>query len=124
MPWIYDQSNGRLYYQTPDADKPRLADVGYSGHGRGRNNPGLEQERSVGPIPRGRYDIGLPRQSEKTGPHVMDLTPNGHTAHGRTAFQIHGNNKTNNASRGCIILTRPMRERISASNDRVLIVQR
>jgi hypothetical protein len=39
----------------------------------------------------------------------MPLTPEGHAAHGRSGFQIHGNNVRNDASHGCIILDFPVR---------------
>ncbi len=39
------------------------------------------------------------------------LAPKGHDAHGRSGFQIHGNNVKNDASRGCIIMDFPVRIR-------------
>jgi len=52
------------------------------------------------------------------------LTPIDHSAHGRTAFQIHGDKISNPgfASTGCIVLSRKIREAISSSGDPVLIV--
>ncbi len=52
------------------------------------------------------------------------LTPRGHTALGRTSFQIHGDsiNAPGEASSGCIIMPRMVRERIWRSNDRLLKV--
>ena len=83
----------------------------------------MENVADTGPIPTGRYSIGRPHRSARTGPHVMNLTPMGHNAHGRTAFQIHGNNATNNASNGCVILPRNVREQISNSGDADLTVE-
>lgn len=85
---------------------------GYSGAGPGRNNPEMEDIPTVGPIPRGKYMIGTPYYSEKCGPICFPLTPVGHTAYGRTHFRIHGDNKANDASTGCIILGRTIRSRI------------
>lgn len=107
--WSWDQVQGVLYL-----DGARMA-VGYSGRGAGRNNPALEREKGVGPIPAGSWRIHKPRNSARTGPHVMGLSPVGHDAHGRSAFQIHGDNAAGDASSGCIVLPRAMRERISAS---------
>ena len=108
--WTWDQSEGALYRAG------RLVARGYSGRkGPHRNNPASEGERAKGPIPRGRYSIGAPRTSAKTGPFVMDLTPIGHDALGRSAFQIHGDNRAGDASSGCIILPRAVRETIAAS---------
>lgn len=107
--WSWDQSEGVLYLDGRSVAK------GYSGRGEGRNNPAMETVRGVGPIPAGRWRIGPPRTSGRTGPHVMDLVPIEHDAHGRTAFQIHGDNAAGDASSGCIVLPRAIRERISRS---------
>lgn len=118
--WTYHQRSGRLLRDGA------LVGLGYSGDGPaptdGRNNPAMEAVRGKGPIPRGLWRIGLPRDSRRVGPHAMDLTPVGHDAHGRTAFMIHGDDKENDASRGCIILSRALRRRISGSGDRQLEV--
>lgn len=120
MPWTYEQSTGNLFLNGVQVA------TGYSGAGMttatGRNNPALENMPQVGPIPRGQYTIGQPRTSTHTGPVAMDLNPVGHNAHGRSAFQIHGNNRSNNASHGCIILPRHVRDTIGASTDRTLNV--
>ena len=116
MGWSWDQSEGALYFDG------RWVARGYSGRGEGRNNPAMEAVRGVGPIPAGRWRIGLPRTSTRTGPHVMDLTPMGHDAHGRSAFQIHGDNAAGDASSGCIVLPRAFRELISGGEISVLEV--
>jgi hypothetical protein len=58
------------------------------------------------------------------GPHVMKLAPDGHDARGRSGFLIHGDNLRHDASTGCIILSRDIREQISRSGDNVLEVVR
>lgn len=88
---------------------------GYSGWGAGRDNPDLESKRQVGPIPRGCYMIGQPHFSQAVGPVAMHLTPIGHAAHGRSALMIHGDNSRRDASRGCIILPRVVRDQIAAT---------
>ena len=114
--WSWDQSEGALYMNGA------LVARGYSGRGQGRNNPAMEAVRAIGPIPAGRWRIAPPRTSPRTGPHVMDLTPIDHDAHGRSAFQIHGDNATGDASSGCIVLPRATRETISKSDLNVLEV--
>ncbi len=113
--WTYHQRSGRLLRDGA------LVGQGYSGDGPaladGRDNPAMEAVRGKGPIPRGRWRIGPLRTSRRVGPHAMDLTPVGHDAHGRSAFMIHGDNTASDASRGCIILSRPLRQRISDSGD-------
>ncbi len=70
----------------------------------------------MGPIPRGLYKIGKAKKW-KGMPNVFDLSPDGHGAHGRTNFLIHGDAKKNpgNASEGCIILPAEVREKIAQS---------
>lgn len=118
--WTYHQRSGQLFHNG------RLIGRGYSGDGPGPsdgcNNPSMEAVRNRGPIPRGRWRIGPPHRSRRVGPHAMALGPVGHDAHGRTAFMIHGDDRDNDASRGCIILSRILRQQISASGDPVLEV--
>src|SRR5690606_14747144 len=118
MSWEYSQSTGELKLNGA------YVATGYSGAGEGKNNPDMQHLRNVVPIPRGSYHIGSPRNSGSRGRHVMDLTPYGHNALGRTEFLIHGDSISNpgNASEGCIILPRNIRERISASGDNLLEV--
>ena len=120
MTWEYSQSTGRLTRNGVTVG------AGYSGAPpAGLNNPQMQQIRNVGPIPRGRYQIGTPRDTTRHGPHVLDLTPVGHNALGRSEFLIHGDKiagPPKSASNGCIILARTLRNQISLSNDRELVV--
>jgi hypothetical protein len=54
----------------------------------------------------------------------MRLTPDADNwVYGRTGFIIHGGNmETRASSEGCIIQTRPVRDRIGNSGDRRLLV--
>lgn len=123
--WTWDQSAGTL------SRNGAVVSRGYSGKGRGKNNPALQAERGIGPLPRGRYRIGTPRTSARTGPFAMDLFPvdatpgdTRHDATGRSAFQIHGDSikAPGTASSGCIILPRSIREMIWRSGDHVIEV--
>lgn len=123
--WIWDQSEGTLILNG------KVISRGYSGKGRGKNNPALQNLQGIGPLPRGQYRIGAPRTSQRTGPFVMDLypvdkTPNNttHDASGRSAFQIHGDSVRNpgTASSGCIILPRIIREQIWRSGIHIIKV--
>lgn len=112
MSWTYIQSTGAMKF------KNSIQGEGYSGHGVGRNNPSLEWMHDVGPIPAGKWKIEKPAYNDThLGPCVMKLEPVGHDAHGRTDFRIHGNNQTNDASHGCIILGPATREMIAHSDD-------
>jgi hypothetical protein len=120
MPWTYHQADGTLY----DPQGNAVASDAYSGAGVGRNNSAMEQMPNVGPIPRGTYQIEHSRHSPRTGPVSMNLTPQpGNQMFGRSAFMIHGDNRTHTASQGCIILRRDLREQIDGSDDRELTVQ-
>ena len=105
----YSQSTGEL-----SVDGVIIA-KGYSGKGSGRNNPDAQCSRNVGPIPRGRYWVQQPRFSKRVGPVAFDLVPWSETdTCGRSALMIHGDNATNDASEGCIILNRLVRDAIAA----------
>lgn len=119
MPFTWDQSAGRM-----DRDGT-LIGTGYSGAGRGKNNPSMQAAVGVGPIPRGRWQIVRHYDSPNTGPFTLELSPEpGTDTCGRSAFRIHGDSIRNpgTASHGCIILPRALRELIWRLGDRALIV--
>lgn len=116
--FIYDQSTGNF-------GRSQITwATGYSGKGKAKNDPRRETLKSLGPIPRGKWIIGHATDSKTTGPFVLPLSPKDHNAHGRTAFQIHGDSSSNpgDASNGCIVLPRHIREHIAASGEIVLHV--
>lgn len=117
--WIYSQSTGSLW-----SDNGERVATGYSGKGEGKNNPALEHVKNVGPIPRGLYTIGQPYNSDNVGPYALPLTPVLHDAHERTDLLAHGDSISDpgNASEGCVILPRPIRQRIFNSGDLILKV--
>jgi hypothetical protein len=117
--WTWDQLSGTL-----GKDGRRVA-TGYSGFGEGKNNPELERVHDVGPIPKGIFSIGPPRDTTTHGPHVLPLTPQpGTNTFGRDGFLIHGDSVKDpgTASHGCIILPRTVRDQISAGSDHQLQV--
>jgi hypothetical protein len=115
--WFYAIPSGRLSY-----DGTNVA-TGYSGFGAGRNNLDMVNVPDVGPIPPGVYTIGAPYDDPHLGPHVMHLdAETGTNTYGRSLFRIHGNNVTNDASHGCVILDRFTRQQISSSKDNTLTV--
>lgn len=108
MTFRYVQSTGKFY-----ADGI-LWGIGYAGHGSGKNNPDAQNIPNVGPLPCGTYTIGAVSDSPKTGPLTIILCPStDNRMFGRSAFRIHGDNKAHDASEGCIILPREVRERIA-----------
>ena len=116
----YSQSTGAL----DDANETFLG-RGYSGFGPGKNNAEMQNVLDVGPIPQGQYTINPPVDTEEHGPYVLALVPNEwNEMFGRSGFLIHGDSVNNPgmASKGCIILARPIREQIWNSGDRSLAV--
>jgi hypothetical protein len=118
--WKWDQSAGELSHNGT------LVSRGYSGNGRGVNNPAMQDAVAVGPIPRGDWRMtALRLTGASTGPYTIVLEPEpGTDARGRSAFRIHGDNAKldRSASHGCIILPRNVRELIWKSGDRELEV--
>jgi hypothetical protein len=123
--WQWDQSAGELRLNS------KLISRGYSGNGRGKNNPSLQNIPSVGPIPRGRYKIGAPYKSERVGQYALPLDAidakpgdDTHQPTGRGAFRIHGDSvkAPGTASHGCIILPRNIRELVWRSGVREIEV--
>ena len=120
--WVWDQSAGELRRNGEVIAK------GYSGKGRGRNNPALESVRATGPIPRGKWKIVEKYDSASVGPYALKVfavdgkLDDTHARTGRGAFRIHGDNRTDTASEGCIILPRNIRQMIWESGDRDLEV--
>lgn len=116
--WTWDQSAGLL---TRAGKSWR----GYSGAGRGRNNPSMQAAIGVGPIPQGYWTVIACRNSSNTGPCTLVLAPNAGTdTFGRSEFRVHGDSIAHpgTASHGCIILPRGVRDAIWASGDRALQV--
>lgn len=97
-----------------------LLGTGFSGRDAGYNNPDLEAEHDVGPIPRGVWTIGAPITHPELGSLAMPLAPqSGVNPFGRTGFYMHGWSvdpaKKLESSHGCICMARPVRVGIAAS---------
>jgi hypothetical protein len=118
--WTYEQATGRLL--RPGGE---LLEVGYSGFADGKNNPLLETEANVGPVPRGLWYFGFPFSSKDHGPFCLRLFPDPATnTHGRSGFLVHGDSKQRpgSASRGCVVVSRDAREEMWDSDDHRLLV--
>lgn len=118
--WTFEIVTGKMLDPTGE-----VVGIGYSGAGLGKNNPAMQNVHDVGPIPEGRWTIGTPVNTRDHGPFAMSLIPDPSTVlFDRSAFLIHGDsfNHPGNASEGCIIMSRDVRERIWASGDRDLEV--
>lgn len=129
MTWRYHQRSGYLerdgqpagwgYSGTDDGD-------GLCEPGEGLNCPEMQEACGVGPIPRGRWQlVELLPSTASHGPYVIRLQPAPQTVtFGRDGFLVHGDSRKRpgTASLGCIILSRPVRERMWMSGDRELEV--
>jgi len=117
--YTYKQATGQFF----DPEGMSMGN-GYSGTGNGRNIPSMQNIPNVGPIPKGVYYIDKAfDQIPGKGPCVMHLWPIRNTNdYGRSGFMIHGNNASNDASEGCIILGPDIRKQIANGNERLLEV--
>lgn len=119
--FVYVQKTGSLYLPN----RKKMA-VGYSGHGKGLNQPDWQDRVGIGPIPVGRYIIGPAHTPvDHLGAMAFPLVPaKTNDMHGRSAFFVHGDNPALNhtASNGCIILAPGFRAILRDSQDRGLIV--
>ena len=118
--WYFEQSNGNLSNANGE-----ILGKGYAGNGKGKNNPLMQNIKNTGPIPKGNYQIGEPYDSLHTGPFTLPLTPDkNNNMFGRDEFKIHGDDISSpgNASDGCIVMPRKVREKVNSSSDKILIV--
>lgn len=101
---------------------------GYAGSGTGRENPNMENQHNVRPLPRGKYTIvSSPFCRPTTGAYSLRLEPNsGNNMYGRFGFLNHGDSRNHPgaASTGCTVMARPIRERIWQGRDREIEVIR
>jgi hypothetical protein len=107
-------------YSGADPDPKQVGEAG-----EGKNDPADQGVKNVGPIPRGRYRIGLPHFHKTAGPYTMRLHPvPGTELFGRDGFLVHGDSASapGTASHGCVVLPRVDRMRIGESGDEDLEV--
>ena len=109
----YNSKTGELWACNGDFCMP-LA-TGYAGKGRGWNNPSVDNERSLGPLPRGTYAMRVDKHPRFAEPAIRLTQTSGFT-HDRSGFWIHGDNARGDgsASAGCIVLGRPVRLAIAS----------
>ena len=125
MTWTFIQASGKLLDPTG-----KYVVTGYAGGNCGKNpeginNTAMQNVACVGPLPKGTYTLGTPKDSPKLGPYAIPLSPDSkNEMFGRSAFFIHGDkiNAPRTASEGCIILPRAIREQIYNSKDLTIVV--
>lgn len=121
--WTWAQKTGTL---TRDG---AFVAVGYAGgncgsNPEGVNNPSMQNVPKIGPLPQGTYTVGEPIAESKLGPFALPLQPMpSNEMFGRSDFYCHGDTAVpGQASEGCIILARPIRNEIAESSDKALTV--
>jgi hypothetical protein len=112
MSWNYKQSTGELF--SPTGTKVA---IGYAGgncgkNPEGKNNPEMQDVRCIGPLPRGGYHFGTPMLNSHMGPFAIPLIPDANNEMlGRAGFFMHGDTTpSGNASEGCIIMPKTVRQ--------------
>lgn len=121
--WTWQQAPHSMLDPTGNV----LDRTGYSGKGAAKNDPDQQCSVDQGPIPRGRYAIGLATNHPRLGPLTIPLTPDaGNDMCQRSGFFIHGDSVSDpgNASEGCIILPKASRVIINSGTDKTLEVVR
>ncbi len=117
--WVYESSTGKLFDPTGN-----FVIKGYAGgdegrHPEGINNPAMQCVKDIGPLPVGFYTFDTPVLQSHLGPYAIPLIPDaGNVMCGRGDFYCHGDTTpSGNASEGCIILARNIRNMLWASPD-------
>jgi hypothetical protein len=128
MPWFFDRSIGLLTHVVGDGREADMSFPAYAGQPPFVNSVKDDWRECLGPLPAGRYMIGLPiADGGHLGPYVMELTPMpDNNMKGRSGFYIHGDSLSHPgyASEGCIVPAggRATREAIGTSYDHILEV--
>ncbi len=122
----YKQTTGELF----DANGSLMA-TGYAGgncgkNPEGKNNPAMQNAEKIGPLPEGVYAFGQPILQSHLGPFAipLPLVPDAsNVMFGRKDFFCHGDTTpSGNASQGCIIMPRLIRDKLWTSSDHAVEV--
>lgn len=123
--WTFESRTGKLF--DPSG---KLVWTGYAGGNKGKNpegvnNPDMQDVPNVGPLPEGVYTFGKLFLESHLGPYAIELVPDpANDMHGRGDFFCHGDHigAPGTASEGCIIMPRPIRERMFKGVERQIRV--
>ena len=99
---------------------------GNCGHNpEGKNNPEMQGVKGIGPLPEGVYTLGTPVEGSHLGAFAVPLLPAPtNNMLGRGSFYLHGDTTPGgNASEGCIIMPRAVRQAIVASGETITVVR-
>lgn len=123
--WTFEQSTGKLYSKVGVCVATGYAGGNCGKNPEGKNNPSMQGSKAIGPLPQGVYTIGTPVMASKLGPFAVPLVPDAaNIMFGRGGFYCHGDTTPpGNASEGCIIMPRAIREQLVASKERLTVVK-
>ena len=127
--WEYSQSTGNVtYVNDSTGQRVSVGNASYSGNGAGLNNPSMQNDPFVGPIPTGLYTIGSPENVPIVTPngqlgylrYALPLAPwKGNEMYGRSGFYWHGpaRNDNRSSSNGCIVSDLWLRKLVAQMRD-------
>jgi len=127
MTWTYEQSTGQLIDPTGKTCVTGYAGGNCGANPEGVNNPDMQDQHGIGPLPQGVYTFTEAENSPKLGPMAIILIPDpANEMFGRSDFRMHGDSITHPgcASEGCIIMPRNIREAVFAGDDKTITVVR
>ncbi|MGB8517035.1 MAG: hypothetical protein WCD45_04010, partial [Gallionella sp.] len=101
--WIFEQSTGKLYSKAGVCVATGYAGGNCGKNPEGKNNPAMQNVKSIGVLPQGIYSQGTPIIQSKLGPFAIPLIPDpANIMFGRGSFFCHGDTTpSGNASEGC-----------------------
>jgi hypothetical protein len=117
--WTYSQTSGKFY--NPQG---KCISTGYAGGNCGKNkeglnNPDMQDQAKIGPLPEGLYKRGKLVPQSHLGKDAIELVPDpNNEMFGRSDFFLHGDTvPSGNASEGCIIQPHDARMEFNTSDD-------
>ena len=124
MTWTFEQSTGRILDPSGTVVATGYAGGNCGNNPEGKNNPDMQDRPGIGPLPEGLYNFGTPVDHSHLGAFAVPLIPDpSNEMYGRSDFYFHGDTTpSGNASEGCIIGPRQVREAAAASGDTLTVV--
>jgi hypothetical protein len=124
MSYTYEQSTGNMIDPAGSVVATGYAGGNCGQNPEGKNNPEMQGVKSIGPLPEGWYDLGEPVEHSHLGAYAIPLIPDpANDMLGRGDFYLHGDTTpSGNASEGCIIMPRAIRESVKASGERLQVI--
>ena len=125
MSYTYEQATGRLIDPQGNVVATGYAGGNCGNNPEGKNNPDMQDQHAIGPLPVGIYTFTEHEDSPHLGPFAIILVPDdSNEMFGRADFRMHGDSISHPgcASEGCIIMPRVVREAVFASGEPIQVV--